>query len=402
MDMVGMALTSVLNSQDFPSITSWGVRFELDGKVVGGSMPLITSNISTSLTFNLSPGLEAMLNKRYNKHNASFLSAMAPSMLELPGDRTLMVLRVWIRKEAHLANQMTENSLFVRIYDRMLNPLEPGRFIGFPVPQGPNSGPKDPRVVQFQNKIMILFDMLNSVDKHHHMYMWNYEEESLTKLRLFDHGREVKLSGWEKNWCPLVINDQLYLFYNIDPMTVLKCNISGVCNVVQNTPVAKDQNIEVFLRGGTPFVLYKYPYYIGVAHSKNMYCDRARPMYRAHIVVVSVQPTFRLVYTSDNLRFNEKILALKPKPQLIFDKYLYPISLVLRNDDIADVGMHLNDEAALILRLQGLTKLMSDVIEADSKSHFPHAPAAGIVQNYVEDRLKMECRRQRLYLYGIE
>ena len=140
------------------------------------------------------------------------------------------------------------------------------------------------------------------------------------------------------------------------------------------------------LRGGTPFELYEYPYYISVAHS-TLYKERThRVFYSAHIVVICVEP-YRVVYVSNRLEPHPQIFLDIPviKTHTIDEGYFYPTSLLLEDSDTVVIGGHVSDHHSVLLRMRGVETLMRKVIEQDRNTKIAHGPPAGYVQRHVHD-----------------
>ena len=81
----------------------------------------------------------------------------------------------------------------------------------------------------------------------------------------------------DKHWMGLVepgdaSRHQLHFVQNLDPLRVLRCSFDGVCQFVQRDELVAAATDEeagfIFrdsfshLRGGTPFELYRWPYFV--------------------------------------------------------------------------------------------------------------------------------------------
>ena len=76
----------------------------------------------------------------------------------------------------------------------------------------------------------------------------------------------------DKHWMGFIESDKyIHFVHNLDPLRVLRCTLEGHCVFVQrDEQLARDQPESGFifrdtfshLRGGTPFELYRWPYYI--------------------------------------------------------------------------------------------------------------------------------------------
>ena len=140
----------------------------------------------------------------------------------------------------------------------------------------------------------------------------------------------IPLHQFEKNWSPLYIHERLHFIRNFAPLQVVRCELDGACvhvhgclprrgaTATDTNPLAvcedddKDNGKGTLeaeaegdwtvgsLRGGTPFAEWRFPYFVGLAHSTTGF--HGRHLYRMHMVVIRVDPTFEVVFVSDALR----------------------------------------------------------------------------------------------------
>ena len=193
----------------------------------------------------------------------------------------------------------------------------------------------------------------------------------------------------DKHWAPYVSNDSLHFVHNIDPVHVLKCAINGSCDFAHYEGTRSANHVfhvrQIHLRGGTPFVEYQWPYYIGFAHSL-LYKrrDYHKRYYSAHLMVYNAQTT-RFVYCSASVEVNMEIFLDAPmvRKQWIDDNFIFPVGIILENPDTATFGVHVNDYSSVALRLRGLRKLMSKVMTLDREDNPKRGPPPGTLQNYV-------------------
>ena len=356
--------------------------------------------LTTAFVHTFSPELENTIQQRFDPEKTADFSPMSPALIDVEGGKTILVARInvfhkpgVIRRSGGTLRKWQENLIFTRLLDRSFRPQDAGRFIFVPGLQGKYDGPSDPRIFSFKNRLYLTFDMLNGWNDYHHFYMWDYTEERLIKFRIFENGKELPLQDWEKNWSPLVLDGELYFIYGLDPLVVLKCNTSGLCDVVYRQKVDPNRRIHHYLRGGTPYVVYKFPYFITFAHS-HTHCDGDKRMYRAHFVVLSVEPTFRIVYVSDSLQFHPKVMGRRALPFFFpcFDSYVFPVSINLRGQDIVDFGAHLNDNESIVLRVQGIKRTFDQVIVEDTDLDPTTGPKPGVVQDYLGNITAIECK----------
>jgi len=76
----------------------------------------------------------------------------------------------------------------------------------------------------------------------------------------------------DKHWMGFIESDNfIHFVHNLDPLRILRCSFDGQCVFVQRdeqrasnisgSPVIFKDSFS-HLRGGTPFELYRWPYYI--------------------------------------------------------------------------------------------------------------------------------------------
>lgn len=145
------------------------------------------------------------------------------------------------------------------------------------------------------------------------------------------------------------------------------------------------------LRGGTPWVEYKYPYYISIAHNVastyKPYQDFA--IYNANLVVINVKD-WRVVYVSRNIAANTKWLQTDPviRNHTIVAPFWYPTGIILHTPDIVDISCHLNDASGHILRLRGVEKILGQVMNTDKTMKSDKGPSVRVAQQYVLESTK--------------
>jgi len=114
--------------------------------------------------------------------------------------------------------------------------------------------------------------------------------------------------------------------------------------------------------------------------------------YTAHLIVLSVRPTYRVVYVSDSLRVHSKVYRAAPmmRPRYIDDGFIFPVGLIVENDDSVALGVHVNDHSSVILRLKGLKTVMDRIIGQDRRRGSKRGPPVGDIQQHIHDILVNE------------
>lgn len=221
--------------------------------------------------------------------------------------------------------------------------------------------------------------------------MYDMDRHTKRKLKL-----NTKLHRTEINWIPIDVKGELYYTYSLDPLRVMKCDKNTAdCQFVYEQPGTKEYPFVYssdHLRGGTPWIQYRYPYYIGVAH--NVVVTKAPSdnysIYNSNLVVLCVDP-WRIVYVSSNLELNGGLLTSTPviRNQTIIMPFFYPAGIILRNSDVIDISGHLNDATGHVVRISGIKNILERVISSDINNNARmNAPPVRAVQQYVLESMK--------------
>lgn len=164
-----------------------------------------------------------------------------------------------------------------------------------------------------------------------------------------------------------------------------------VCNIIfpgEETYTFKDARDG--LRGGTPFVLYRYPYYISIAHGtyfrrcpeKTSRCN-GRRYYSTHLILMTIEPDFKILYVSGNIPFPEVSFQVPlVRYRFIENSFFFPVGLILENVDSLVVGGHINDHSSVLYRISNISSAISSAIEASQADINKPGPVPGILQNY--------------------
>ena len=137
------------------------------------------------------------------------------------------------------------------------------------------------------------------------------------------------------------------------------------------------------LRGGTPYELYQWPYYVSVAHSKLYVHGKQKALYSAHLLVLCVKP-YRVVYVSQPLQLHPYFERTEQPHQFRMQRtFFYPTSLTIEDADTIHVGGHINDVLSVILRFTGVRALFRQIIRTDTHRRIPHGLRPGELQRHV-------------------
>jgi hypothetical protein len=140
-------------------------------------------------------------------------------------------------------------------------------------------------------------------------------------------------------------------------------------------------------------VHYRGPYYIAFAHAAVPASLVGKFVYSTHLVVLSVEPTFRIVYVSNAFDVTldiYNIAAKIVKDQVPSNAFVLPVSLLKEESGSYLLTVNVNDQANVLLRLTGIEGLMYKVIKQDSDMKPTSGPKPLAVQDVI-----FECRKDQ-------
>jgi hypothetical protein len=370
------------------------------------------TEVRTNLSYATQNSFRRML---HDPGHVTSYRATGAAILEQDGGFKL-VQRIWdsSAEKRFLDNEPTlntwpENYLFYQDLDGNYKPRSKGYILGIPTTTNcrfnniklyRTDGPMDPRLIRLnQSHVFLLFHVWKFAEVQDeenrnvegHMFLWSFYDNSLLELDI----PGFKLMTTEINWSPFVNDGQLYFIYSFDPLRVLRCGLeekrAGKCNFVYVQQGAFEYNFnrnEDHLRGGTPLVLFEWPYYMTFTHSQFIDPIMEELSYKAHLAVVKVEP-FIVVYLSQPILLSEDIYRGIPivRHHLISNNFFFPIGLVLLDDDRADISVHINDYSGHVIRITGLRQIMNDVIETDRRQFNHIEPQSRMIQKALKTLL---------------
>ena len=305
------------------------------------------------------------------RENLHFI-LQSPSFLWL-NDKLVMTLRLMFQYPTWRGCfKFLCNHIVFGYYDEFLNPIGQTELITLRTPMVEDqvkSGPHDGKLFQINGALYSLFatgyrdSWISSI--------WDYKKQQFFTPELQKTLLEKKPAIFEKNWVPVIIKGELYIIRFLDPLQVMKCSIHEGCTFVKNNTDALKYEMDeenTPLRGGTKFELYKYPYYIGIAHGT--YLNRTFRRYEVYLVVLCVDP-FRVVYVSDPLKIHSDLFrGKKPRWKALFGDFIFPTGLILEDKNSIVIGAHANDVFSMVLRLEGIQPIVEAVMNSDKYSTY--------------------------------
>ncbi|XP_074658723.1 uncharacterized protein LOC141911634 [Tubulanus polymorphus] len=336
----------------------------------------------------LSPQLENLAIRHFlGVPGDNLMYANSPAFYQERDGNYTIVARMWQEAEAYASlnqrqaplNVYQDNLFFtVRANDK-LEPIDKGHFIGIPSPSSGQigAGPIEPRLFQFKNRLLVSYNMAYRPGKQSFLdytFIWDYHRQYVMTPQIKEGGSVVlnmsTASGYQrrdKHWMALIDRNQLFMVQTLEPLRVLQCNVTDEfhCSYVGGAriPLAGVGSV----RGGTPFILYKWPFYISAVHSTitRKIDTKYKRYYIFHLLVMSVDPVFKIEYMTEAINIHPLVLKSCPivRHLYIADEFFFPVSIHLETDDSIVVGGHINDHSAAVFRVTGIREMMAQVMK---------------------------------------
>ncbi|CAD5123065.1 DgyrCDS11445 [Dimorphilus gyrociliatus] len=389
---------------------TYDYTFDLSGSMFNekGASKKLTVNTISSLAHSFTPYIEHEVERRLiDPIKQQTIVANSPAIIWYK-DNLLLVSRIWLVREKYEAkknwpsNDFYDNILYTQTFDSNMSPITSGKFLGIPSPKQfwVGDGPIEPRLFEFKGEAYVSFNVAMALSRKVSVdstVLWNYNRDIPIFPKITGGSpilRDLKNSGMkrDKHWMSLTYKDNLYFIHSLDPLRVLQCDglpLKADCKFIHQEKLQDGfRDYAIHLRGGTPFLSYKQPYYISIVHNTLFKERTSKRFYTAHLVVLSVEPIWRIVYISDPIKLNSEIYESSPleRPLYIEEDFIFPVGLTIDTPDSILIGAHANDHSAIIIRLRGIRELMNNVIESDDSEK---GPKAGIIQEYIHDRIEL-------------
>ncbi|CAH1784812.1 unnamed protein product [Owenia fusiformis] len=386
-----------------------------------------SQQVESSLLHEFSPDIEdrvrnLFINDNGNNDQLEF-HVISPAILPYKGN-IMVVARVWLNYERRHSidnlnekNRWLDNYLFSQLFDGNMRPISSGNLVGIPAPTQyvANAGCSDARIFSWKGSLMILFYMTmmdNEGVNIGHLFILDYDRNILRKPKFVDY----KIAKIDSNWSPLVVDDFLHFVYTMDPLRILKCLKDEHMDIICHFVTSLDTTLQKYpfdirediLRGGSPFLPYKKSYFISVAHSTLSYVagdqSQQSPIYGTNIILLKVYP-FRIIYVSGPLKIHPRIYDNIPlvRKHFLPAAFFYPTGLIVENGDTIDIGIHINDYRAFIIRVTGIEKVLDEAIVLDSMSNDSmETDRPRYIQNFVKLALKKSYLNQTLTIEELQ
>ncbi|XP_013380179.1 uncharacterized protein LOC106151431 [Lingula anatina] len=359
----------------------------------------ITGDLLTTLVHQFYPQTEDHVRKMFpnpsgNDSNMEFY-IMSPGMTFYKGE-IIFSLRLWFNYEKRYSentissepNSWFDNYLLTQKFDRYFKPKTNLSIIGIPAPRQyiMNGGPSDGRLVKVGSHLWLSFYMCMKIagKETGHLYLWEYNQNYVMKPTI----KNYTMTTIDSNWSPLDIEGTLYYIYTLDPLRVLKCDSKLSCAFTFKTENADQYPFKLeddVLRGGSPFDLYKWPYYLCMGHARVLKKSNGHSVYTANLVLLSVLPVPRIVFVSSPIHVQPTILDVPIiRGSFIDDPYIYPLSLIIEDLDTLMVGVTINDNRAAVIRVRNVKNILQEAMDTDKRLGARKGPKIRTVQKYIK------------------
>ena len=393
-------------NQTFNLVERHALKFRLGGYLFKetGRTYYLEADLTSCLIHSFSPYVEREAAKRFlDPAHDNIYFANSPAVVWYKGE-VVLITRIWLDREKYEpksdwpANHFADNFLYTQKFDSHMRPVSAGHILGIPSPKQwwVGDGPIEPRVFVAQNRLFVSFNAAMAFKQMYYMdftVMWDYDRNIPILPHIKGGTPMVNVTEpgdmpRDKHWMALLQKDDLYFVHNLDPLRVLHCELDGQCEFVHKEEVSTMTSFDSFshLRGGTPFELYEWPYYISVAHSTLYKSSSGHRYYTAHLVVLCVKP-WRIVYVSDDLKVHDEVYKQAPmvRPRYIDDGFVFPVGIILENPDWMSLGVHVNDYSSVLLRFKGMKPLMRAIMMQDKLQGARTGPPAGYIQKHIHE-----------------
>lgn len=275
-------------------------------------------------------------------------------------------------------------------------------------------GPEDPRLIYDPKtkKIHLNFNVMTpkgdrqmfgeTIQITHSHANKDFEYKKTEPLAQFEHVRKYR-AVTEKNWVPIMIQDELHYLYSLTPLRILKCEKNPDISQRSVKNLKRDEGVDVTgfkktcvvkfkgeavnkgsqtgaLRSGTNWLEYAPGVYFSLARTRIMNPKCSFAFYRPHLIVMKFDINEktgeyydpRILYVSDPItKFDERLFALYTKKGLgsgnsCDDRtVLTPGSISNWNpaEDLIDVVISINDDVNAVMRIEGFGRLIGKALD---------------------------------------
>eukprot|EP00667_Euglena_gracilis_P008379 EG_transcript_8488 len=337
---------------------------------------------------------------RFNPDQGYTFRLLSPAVFQRANGDLVGVFRPIPDRKPGVRNRLPQSFLVWGRLNATYHLQPPLRGVAIPAPRHRRyNGPVDPRLFELRGRLFMLFEMQgstsgwagNTPEAAGGTYLWDLDDDGLVNVRLWRDGHPVPQARRDKNWVPLVVEDRLLVVRNYDPLQVLCCDPAGDCTFLVDQQGPQEGPTRV-VRGGTPLLPYRPPYYVGLAHSNFRGCD-GRRWYQHQLLVLNAEGTPRVLYVSDPVVLRMADGLRRRRVYDTMDHFCFPLGAVLRSPDVLEYGVHCDDERSYAVRLRGLAGLLGRVLAMDGPGR--SGPRPGAVQDWYATLHRRECGKPK-------
>ena len=344
-----------------------------------GKWTNVAATLDISYVHNFSPFIEAAaMLRRIDPFNVTFHCAIRPAIVALKDHLVTAFQMTECPEREKPGYRVHKNFIFVQKYDFQLQPKGYGHMVWFGYPNA-REGPRDPNAFVLNERPFLAFHPGTFKSTNRTVTTWPIVWDVIDRAPVIPLlAGNVSLSAG-RDWLPLVDDKGfLHLIQTLDPLAVLKCNVSGencqCTNMNANikrpgsdlgSGVSTDilhllsTHGQVTWSGGSPFQLYRWPYYISVFtvfHAEKT--DPEVDLYTTHLVVLRID-FFRIVFISD------KIAIHSDNNSTSVQMSIRPSGLLLQTDDSMLMTATVNEKTSWVFLVTGLKRLMDLVLPSE-------------------------------------
>lgn len=203
----------------------------------------------------------------------------------------------------------------------------------------------DPRVIKSHNILYLTVSEINNIVGKHRMYLIILDLTKLDttiqpeKILLLDYNFRENID--QKNWMPLLFNNQLYLIYSLSPLIILLCDThNGKCLPITNRVY---KNLSPDLRGSSNVIKIKN-LFLGIVHTRYGYIYTHKFFVLKHLLnfeIYAISDDF--IIQKNNLVFIDKFTKENFKINGQYKRKIQFISGILEIDNILYITYGEND-----------------------------------------------------------
>lgn len=256
--------------------------------------------------------------------------------------------------------------------------------LGFPFYRETTAtGAEDGRAITSPDgkEAFIVFNCMTGPD-HRGMFVIDYNRAPGHAIELTIEGNILQRT--EKNWVPFFLpnDDVLHFVYALHPTVILRCeplkeavldrHSTCQCTIIHKEDRKRRRSFsEMIVRGSSPFLEYKWPFYVGLVHTririlKHRKKGFLKPCYRTELLVMNMK-TFSIIHISLPLQFEGKEYVENLGRTNALDTYNQYGTSIMKHAERWYIGFDIDDTTPLVSEIVNMDTYMNDIINASSR-----------------------------------